>query len=190
METQSQVAANSPVVHVGWRLGAETLEVGYSLRNITGAPIYVFDRMWSMQNNALNKDWAYIDIGNKQALVARQAWPIPPGLRVENPEAPYGRVVPVDGEVKGIVKLKLPLAETNPYAGIVHRGGQRVESQVEELAFRLAWAPVSAVSNGKTVEVEGEKLVYFPHAVVIRAQHLATSSTYRTQPLAAVALRP
>ena len=170
-----------PAVQLKLALTADSASIQYEVRNTLSQPIYVFDRLYDMQAKKLSPDWSYIAIEGQKAIVSRQVWSLPQGLRHDSPEVPYGRLLAPNASLTGKFSLSLPLVERDPYYGLVHAGAKPAQSDVSSLVLRFGWGLASELRAGSPVELEGEKLVLFPFQEALAKQHLAESEAVQVR---------
>jgi len=164
-----------PVVHLNVALEPNRARFQYEVRNSLDQPIYVFDRLFDMRAQKLSPDWAYVAIDGQKVVVCRQVWPLPTGLRHDNPETPYGRFVAPRAAVTGEFSLGLPLVERDPYYSFLHSNAKPTQVNITSLILRIGWGIASQLRAGSEVELRGERLVLFPFHEAISKQHLAES---------------
>ncbi|HUJ93470.1 MAG TPA: hypothetical protein VLW46_00745 [Candidatus Bathyarchaeia archaeon] len=166
-----------PVVHLKVAQDADALRLQYEVRNTLREPIYVFDRLYDMRAQKLSAAWAYVAVDGQKATVSRQVWPLPNGLRYENPETPYGRLLTPNATATGQLSLTMPIAERDPYYSLSHRGEKPQTVQVSSLVFRMGWGFASQLHAGSPVELEGQRLVLFPFHEGLAKQQFADSES-------------
>ena len=176
-----------PSVHLKLMLESGSARFQYEVRNTLDQPVYVFDRLYDMRAQKLSPDWAYISVEGQKASVCRQVWPLPDGLRHDNPETPYGRLVAPKGVVTGQFSLPLPLVERDPYYSLLHSNAKPAHVNVTSLVLRVGWGIASQLRAGSAVELEGEKLVLFPFHEALSKQHFAESGATKVNISVAVA---
>ena len=171
----------APVVEIQLRHHENELEVEYTVRNATAAPILVFDRMYDLDNQCMDPNWAYVEVldgADGRAVVKRALELLPPGLQFENPPVPYAREVPVNGRASGCVRVPLPLVENSPYGHIIRRGQAR-EVPVDRLEFAVGWCPMPSAEElppcAAPLDVEGETVRLLPYDQVAGLQRLCRS---------------
>lgn len=165
-----------PVVHLKFAQEGDSVRFQYEVQNSLDQPIYVFDRLYDMRSQKLSPDWAYVAVDGQRAVICRQVWPLPNGLRHESPETPYGRLIAPKGALAGKFSLSLPLVERDPYYSLVHTNQKLAPANITSLVFRLGWGIASHLRAGSEVELESEKLVLFPFHEALAKQHLAESN--------------
>ena len=169
------MSQSQPSVQLKVTIEKNSARLQYEIRNTLDRPVYVFDRLYDMRTQKLSSDWAYIAVEGQKAIVSRQVWPLPEGLRHDSPETPYGRLVAPDSSVNGKISLELPLVERDPYFSLLHANAKPVPLNVTSLILRIGWGLASELRAGSAVELEGEKLVLFPYHEAISKQRLADS---------------
>jgi hypothetical protein len=166
-----------PVVNLKLAIEKDSAHFQYELRNSLRQPIYVFDRLYDLRAKTLSPDWAYVTIEDQKALVSRQVWPLPQGLRHDSPETPYGRLVAPDSSVTGKFSLALPLIERDPYYSLLHANAKPSQVGIASVVLRMGWGIASELRAGSPVDLEGQKLVLFPYHEALSKQHFADSQT-------------
>jgi hypothetical protein len=174
---EQDMSQTQPVVRLLLKLSDTSAHVEYEIRNALDQPIYVFDRLYDMRSEKLSDDWAYRSVDRSTAVIARQVWPLPRGLRHENPETPYGRLVAPHAIVTGQFSVPLPLTEHDPYYLIVHERAKPVQVSIDSLVFRVGWAPASKLRAGSDVQLGGETLTLFPFPEALAKQQLTDSNS-------------
>ena len=157
--------------------GPGGVTIAYSLTNTGAAPILVFDRMWDSQAQALDPNWAYVEIRSGRALVKRMMENPPPGLHVSEPKVPYGREIAPGAKAEGVITLSAPLTERGAYDSFTHRSKQFADTRVTAIGFALGYAgkPTNLPPAFKPVELNGEKLLLLNRPLVASLQRTATS---------------
>lgn len=171
------MSQTQPVVRLLLKLSDRSAHLEYEIRNTLDQPIYVFDRLYDMRAEKLADDWAYRAVDGRTVVIARQVWPLPGGLRHENPETPYGRRVAPHATITGQFSVPLPLTEHDPYYFIVHGRARPVQVSIDSLVFRAGWAPAAQLHAGSEVELGGEKLTLFPFQEALGRQQLTDSNS-------------
>lgn len=164
-------------MHAKIEAGPGGVTITYSLTNTSAAPILVFDRMWDSQTQALDPNWAYVEIRSGRALVKRMMENPPQGLHVSEPKVPYGREVAPGAKADGVITLPAPLTERGAYDNFTHRSKQFAPTRVTAVGFALGYAvkPASLPPAFKPVEMNGEKLLLLDRPLVASLQRTATS---------------
>ena len=175
-----------PAVHLKFAAEGDTARLAYEVRNTLDQPIYVFDQLYDMQTKKLSLDWAYVAIEGQKAIISRQVWPLPQGLRHDSPELPYARLVAPKATLTGKFSLPLPLAERDPYYGLLHPGTERARADITSVALRIGWGVASQLHAGSRVELEGENLVLFPFHEALSKQRIVDSESAQVKTFATV----
>lgn len=160
----------------------DSLNISYEFLNTQEQPVLVFDRMWDRQKQALDPDWAHVEIRGTKALVSRAAFKKPEGLHFDNPPVPYGREVAAGKTLVGKFSIKLPLEEKFTFYNFVRQSGEWVDLPVTEVAFALAWCPkpVALPPGIKPVDVGEDKgMLLLPYESTISKQKLLISQPLR-----------
>jgi len=156
---------------------SDHLEFEYWFENPSEQPVLVFDRLWSMQANALDPNWAYVEIHDGRAEVKRAMEQLPQGLRHENPAVPYGREIGPLARESGKFSLALPLKQHGEYDGFRYQGAQFHPAAVHSVTFSLGWClkPAQLPPGIRPVEMNGETLWLLPYTLVKEIQLAATA---------------
>ncbi|MBN8730237.1 MAG: hypothetical protein J0L64_06820 [Acidobacteria bacterium] len=156
--------------------GEGGVKIAYTLTNLSGGPILVFDRMWDNEKGAIDPNWAYVEIRGGRALVKRMMENPPQGLRVSEPKVPYGREVAPGAKAEGTIALAAPLTERGAYDSFTHTSKQFADAPVSAIGFALGYAPKPAnlAPAFQPVELNGEKLLLLDRAHVATIQKTAT----------------
>jgi hypothetical protein len=160
----------------------DSLNISYEFVNTQQQPVLVFDRMWDRQKQALDPNWAHVEIRATKALISRSVYKKPEGLRFDNPPVPYGRVVEPEQSLKGSFSVPLPLEEKFTFYNFVRQTGEMQDLPVTEVAFALAWAPKPAnLPPGiQPVDVGEDKgMLLLPYEMAISLQKLMISQPVR-----------
>jgi hypothetical protein len=185
---QGQAAKEKNRMHelrVGVRVQStpDRLEFEYWFENPSEQTVLVFDRLWSMQANALEPNWAYVEIRNGRAEVSRHMEMLPQGLRHENPTVPYGREIAPLARGGGKFYLELPLKQHGEYDAFRHQRIEFQPAEVHDLVFSMGWCPKpSQLPPGiQSVEMHGETLWLLPYSLVAAIQLSAHAPAVRVE---------
>jgi hypothetical protein len=153
------------------------LEFEYWFENPFEQPILVYDRLWNKQANALEPNWAYVEIHDGVAEVKRLMELLPRGLRHENPTVPYGREIAPSMRGTGKFSVPLPLKQHGEYDGFRYPGARLHPAAVHQVTFSLGWClkPAQLPPGIQPVEMHGEKLWLLPYSEVATIQLIATA---------------
>jgi len=168
-----------PVLAVDFHVGPDQLEISYAITNDSDATVLVFDSMYDMTAEALDKNWAYADFAGGSALIKRQMELLPQGLTFENPPVPYAREIAPSQKATGRFTLPLPIKATGPYLPILRRT-EPVQVDVASIQLQVGWCakpkwdPLPPYVSH--VELEGQNLIMMPYSVVAGMQKTVRSA--------------
>jgi hypothetical protein len=174
-------AMNDSAVKTEFRYSTTSkgLKVEYTLTNGSAEPILVFDRIWDLEAERLNRDWALVRFEGGTAVVSRTQVSVPARAIVEQPPTPYGRVIAAGAKASGSFVLPLPLKEQGPYDKLLKKSAART-AKLDGLQLKLAWGPradFEALLNGRApAEIGGEKLFLLPNRELGKKQKIASSA--------------
>jgi hypothetical protein len=175
-------------VSVRVQSAGDRLEIEYWFENPSAQPVLVFDRMWNMQANGLEPNWAYVEVHDGRAEVRRLMEQLPQGLRHESPTVPYGREIGPMARGSGKFSLALPLKQHGEYDAFRYQGAHFQPTPVHEVTFSMGWClkPGQLPPGIQSVEMQGEKLWLLPYSLVAAIQLSATAPAVRVDAMGEV----
>jgi len=182
----------SPVrLSAKFEFGPDTFQVEYTFENASNQTVLLFDRMWDFQTNAMNANWAYVEIRDGKALVKRALEIKPDTLMVEKPPVPYGREVLPGASLSGSFALPLPLKENQAYGTKLKPNGQATPVRIQQIAFAVGWGvkPDNLPPGIKPVDVGADQgLLLLPYGSAKQIQRLLMATPMNTN-LEGIAIR-
>ena len=123
MPEANPIDRNSIHLEAELRADNRRLYVEYTVENRGAADIVVLDHMYRTRRSGervLDPRKLYVVLeADGTAHLTRSMIPIPPGLKVEYPEVPYGRILKPGESVRQTAIAALPLRPSHPYDDVV-----------------------------------------------------------------------
>ncbi|MCW5964025.1 MAG: hypothetical protein KIT83_08295 [Bryobacterales bacterium] len=167
------------------QVSKDAVAVAYEFENVTGETVLLYDRLWSMANNALEDGWAYVEIRGTKALLKRALEPKPEGLMTDTPPVPYARPVPPGEKATGSFSVSLPLTRRSAYGSkMTAQQSRQVPVTVEELAFAVGWSlqPSKLPPYVKPVDIGEDKgMLLLSYETVLPIQRILLADPIRSQ---------
>lgn len=136
----------------------DALRVDYRVTNPDDSPIYLFDLFWTVAEKGftLLPDESYRFFDGDTLVLQRAVQPMPPGMRLEEPETPYASRVETGETAERSIVLPVPVARFTAYGGPV-TPGEHVGTPAR-LVLSLGYVRRSDILDGWAVITPKPKL--------------------------------